>query len=136
MSNNKDDKRFYVKNNVTQHEYSMHSHIYNLKLAGINVPEIVNYNKYTQQMILVKINNMNISDWYGELPKNISSELFDKIRHIIKTLYDNNIAYPDITGYNFIEYDNKVWIIDFEHTYFIVNKHTQFVEKFIKGLNN
>ena len=86
-------------------------------------------------MTLANINNMNISDWYGDSEKNIAPELFDKIRQIIKTLYDNNIIYPDITGYNFIECDNKLWILDFEHSYFKVNKKTQFVEKFIKGLN-
>jgi len=132
MSNN---EKYYIKKDVTYHEYEMHKYIYELSIPTLNVPKIVNYNKVSKEMTLVKINNMNISDWYGDSDKNISPELFDKIRQIIKTLYDNNIIYPDITGYNFIECDNKLWILDFEHSYFKVNKHTQFVEKFIKGLN-
>jgi len=132
MSNN---EKYYIKKDVTQHEVDMHQHIYDLKLPNIHAPKIVSYNKNTKEMVLIKIGNMNISDWYGAEEKNISVELFDQIRQIIKTLYDNNIAYPDITGYNFIEHDNKLWILDFEHSYFIKHKHTQFVEKFIKGLN-
>jgi tRNA A-37 threonylcarbamoyl transferase component Bud32 len=51
-------------------------------------------------------------------------------------LAENNIEYPDITGYNFIEHDNKIWIIDFEHSSFI-NKTMKdpFVNKFIGGSN-
>ena len=94
MSNN---EKYYIKKDVTQHEVDMHQHIYDLKLPNIHAPKIVSYNKKTKEMVLVKIGNMNISDWYGAEEKNISVELFDKIRQIIKTLYDNNIAYPDIT---------------------------------------
>ena len=126
---------YYIKKDVTQHEFEMHRHIYNLHLPNLHVPEIVDYNKKTKELTLVKIDNMNISDWYGDLEKNISDVLFDKIRQIIKILYDNNIVYPDITGYNFIEYENKLWILDFEHSFFRINKHTQFVEKFINGMN-
>ena len=61
-----------------------------------------------------KIHNMCLSDFYGEAATNISNELFNKIREIIQLLYDNCIEYPDITGYNFIEKYNKLWIIYFE----------------------
>jgi tRNA A-37 threonylcarbamoyl transferase component Bud32 len=134
-SNSNDDEQYYIKKNVKQHEVDMHQHIYDLELPNIHVPKIVNYNKTTKEMTLVKIDNMNISDWYGAAEKNITPQLFDNIRQIIKTLYDNNIIYPDITGYNFIEHDNKLWILDFEHSYFNNHKHTQFVKKFIKGMN-
>jgi hypothetical protein len=39
--------------------------------------------------------------------------------------------YPDITGYNFIEHNNKLWIIDFEHAHI----RDTFVDKFIHGRN-
>jgi len=129
------NEQYYIKKDVTQHEVDMHQYIYDLQLPNIHVPKIVNYNKTTREMTLVKIDNMNISDWYGAAEKNITPQLFDNIRQIIKTLYDNNIVYPDITGYNFIEHDNKLWILDFEHSYFRKHKHTQFVQKFIKGMN-
>jgi len=44
--------------------------------------------------------------------------------------------YIDITGYNFIENDNKLWIIDFGHaTYNYPRKMDEFVEKFLAGHN-
>jgi tRNA A-37 threonylcarbamoyl transferase component Bud32 len=78
---------------------------------------------------------MNVSDYYGEKETNISPELFTKIRTIVKTLYDNNVVYPDITGYNFIEYDKRIWIIDFEHSNFKPLLTDTFVVKFINGLD-
>ena len=123
----------YTKLNVKQHEYNMHKYVYSMNI--VNTPEIISYDKETQIMVMNKINNMCISDMYGEKASDIEDDLFDKIRDIIKKLYCNNIMYPDITGYNFIEYDNKVWIIDFEHSQ-ISNKTTdKFIDKFINGLN-
>ena len=119
----------YTKHNVEFHEYYMHKYVYDLHI--VNVPAIISYDRLNKILIMEKINNMNISDMYGEKACNINEELFGKIRSIIKTLYNYNIGYPDITGYNFIEYDGKVWIIDFEHSY----KIDPFITKFIKGAN-
>ena len=71
---------------------------------------------------------------YGDSPKRIPKYIFDEIRIIIKSLYDHGIIYPDITGYNFIECDGKIWIVDFGHAYFKKeNANDLFVTKFIKG---
>ena len=134
----KDSKKYmYVKENVSELEYIIHKHVYNLDI--IKVPKIYDYNKETKVMKMQKINNMCISDYYGEKSSDISDELFDKIRNIIKLLYENYIEYPDITGYNFIEKDNKVWIIDFGHASFnpsiYQNTSDPFVLKFINGYN-
>ena len=80
---------------------------------------------------MYKINAMNLSDMFGENASDIDEYYFDEIRTIIKTLSDNHIEYPDITGYNFIEYSNKIWIIDFEHAHI----RDTFVDKFIQGRN-
>jgi tRNA A-37 threonylcarbamoyl transferase component Bud32 len=45
-----------------------------------------------------------------------------EVRQIIGKLQANNIIYPDITGYNFINFNDKIWIID--------------VNEFVKGLNS
>ena len=120
---------YYIKHNVLEHEYAMHKHIYHLGI--VNTPKIIAYDRETKVMVMEKINFMNLSDFYGEDAKNISSELFAKIKAIIKTLYINNIVYPDITGYNFVEYDDKIWILDFEHADFRPHLHDAFVEQFI-----
>jgi len=123
------DEKYFIKRSVSIKEYEMHKHIYDLGI--VNTPKIIAYNWETNTMVMEKINNLCVSDYYGDKEKDISDELFSKIRVIIKTLWDNNIVYPDITGYNFIEYDNKIWIIDFEHSNFKPLLTDAFVERFV-----
>jgi len=129
-----DLENYYIKKNVSNHEYKMHKHIYDLKI--VNTPKIISYDKKTNIMVMEKIKNMNLSDMYGEDANMLDEYYFDEIRTIIKTLADNKIEYPDITGYNFIEYDGKIWVIDFEHsTFYDKFMNDKFVDKFIGGLN-
>jgi tRNA A-37 threonylcarbamoyl transferase component Bud32 len=124
----------FIKKGVFYKEFHMHEYIYKLSKESnglLNVPKIISYDPVKQIMIMEKINHMNVSDFYGESEENIESTLFTQIRQIICFLYDNHIIYPDITGYNFIEHDNKVWIIDFEHSDFKGAKKNNFVEKFV-----
>jgi len=132
------DMQHFIKHNVSVKEYEMHKHI--SELGIVYAPKIIDYNRETNILVMEKINYMCVSDSYGENEEDISDDLFGKIKKIIKLLWDNNIVYPDITGYNFIEYDNKIWIIDFEHSDF---KHSDFksdindkyVEKFVSDNN-
>ena len=134
MSNLESNTKVYIKKNVKEHEYNMHKHVYELNI--VNTPKIISYDNKTEVMIMEKIDNMNLSDMHGEEDRMIDEYYFDEIRTIIKTLAENNIEYPDITGYNFIEYDNKIWIIDFEHSsIFKKNMKSTFVNKFISGAN-
>ena len=121
----------YTKYGVKQHEYDVHKYVYNLKLEKVNVPKIISYDKEKEIMVMHKINALNLSDMFGEKSSDIDEYYFDEIRTIIKTLSDNGIEYPDITGYNFLEHDNKIWIIDFEHAHI----RDTFVDKFIQGRN-
>ena len=121
----------YTKYGVKQHEYDVHKYVYNLKLENVNVPKIISYDKEKEIMVMHKINALNLSDMFGEKSSDIDEYYFDEIRTIIKTLSDNGIEYPDITGYNFIEHANKIWIIDFEHAHI----RDTFVDKFIQGRN-
>ena len=121
----------YTKYGVKQHEYDVHKYVYNLKLENVNVPKIISYDKQKEIMVMHKINALNLSDMFGEKSSDIDEYYFDEIRTIIQTLSDNGIEYPDITGYNFIEHDNKIWIIDFEHAHI----RDTFVDKFIQGRN-
>mgnify|MGYP000651299224 CR=1 FL=1 len=110
----------------------MHQHVYDLHI--VNIPKIISYDKKTKTMVMEKIDNMNLSDMYGENDTDVDEYYFDEIRTIIKTLAEHNIEYPDITGYNFIEDKNnygKIWIIDFEHSDFKTHQKDTFVEKFI-----
>ncbi len=132
--NNQIPSNMFVKQNVSFHEYNMHNYIYNLKI--LNVPKIINYDKHLKQMAMEKIPSMSISDYWGEQYEDIPDKVSDEVRQIIKTLQNHNITYPDITGYNFIHHNNKVWIIDFEHCYFDFEKSDGFVNEFVKGLKS
>ena len=130
----KDEDVYYTKENVSLCEYKIHKYVYNLDI--VKVPKIKSYNKKTKQMKMVRVGTMSVSDYYGESAEHISDELFARIRTIIQTLYDHDILYIDITGYNFIENNNKLWIIDFEHaTYNYPKKTDEFVKKFLEGHN-
>ena len=134
MSIPEENLGLYIKQNVKEHEYKMHKLVYELKI--VNTPKIISYDKNTKTMVMEKIDNMNLSDMYGEDDNIIDEYYFDEIRTIIKKLAENSIEYPDITGYNFIEHDNKIWIIDFEHSsIFKKTMKDPFVNKFIAGLN-
>ena len=123
----------YIKNNVMKHEYTMHQYVYNLNI--VNTPKIISYNETSKTMTMERINNMCISDMYGEEATDVDEPVFDEVRKIIKCLYSNNIEYPDITGYNFIEYDKKMWIIDFEHASISNHITNPFIKEFIGGIN-
>jgi len=109
-------KLCYKKHNVELHEYKMHKIIYNSKV--IRVPKIYSYNKETKIMIMQKIHNMTISDYYGENAADVPVHIMSMIQDEIKKLYYYGVYYPDITGYNFIMYNNNIYVIDFEHAEF------------------
>ena len=134
MTTPESNTKVYVKQDVKEHEYKMHKHVYELNI--VNTPKIISYDKKTKVMVMEKIDNMNLSDMYGEEDTMIDEYYFDEIRTIIKTLAEHNIEYPDITGYNFIEHDKKIWIIDFEHSSIFKKMiKSSFVTKFINGAN-
>ena len=62
-----------------------------------------------------RIDDMALAYKYGydieDLPNDIRKQVYD----LVYTLYQHGIQYIDITPYNFIEKDGKVWIIDFGH---------------------
>jgi tRNA A-37 threonylcarbamoyl transferase component Bud32 len=61
------------------------------------------------------VDDMALAYKYGydvdELPNSVRQQVYD----LVHTLYQHGIQYVDITPYNFIEHDGKVWIIDFGH---------------------
>ena len=126
----------FTKHNVEEHEYKMQKMIYNLNI--INVPKIYSYDKENKTMVMEKIFNMNIADEFGEDAKDVPQDILEKIQEIIRKLYYAGVEYPDITGYNFIKYKDKIYLIDFEHSKFFSNETMEqldpFVIQFINGL--
>jgi tRNA A-37 threonylcarbamoyl transferase component Bud32 len=124
----------YIKHNVSYKEFMMHEYIYHLSLLSkgiLNVPIVNDYDVNTHVMTMENIPHMCVSDFYGEDSADISPYLFTQVREVVRYLYDNHIIYPDITGYNFIECEGKLWIIDFEHSDFKTFQKNIFVEEFV-----
>mgnify|MGYP003984922683 FL=1 len=112
----KNPNDFYVKINVSENEWFIQKYLEKLNNKNIQVPEIIEYNKESKIMVMKKIGNNNLSHNYGENATDVPNELFEQVVTIVRNLVLNNVEYPDLTGYNFVEDINgKVSIIDFGH---------------------
>ena len=62
------------------------------------------------------LSELCIADKYGEQIRMIPKWIREDIVEILWCLYTElGIQYIDVTPYNFIEKDDKVWVIDFGH---------------------
>jgi tRNA A-37 threonylcarbamoyl transferase component Bud32 len=78
-------------------------------------PEILGTDDETY-ITMEDVGQMNIADMYGEKIEDIPETLKRDIWNILWTLYScANIEYIDVTPYNFIEKDGRVWVIDYGH---------------------
>jgi len=96
------------------------------------------YETTEDEIHMEHLEEMCLADMYGDDPKDIPTHIWDSIRHILNTLYyEEHIQYIDITPYNFIEKENKVYIIDFGHADFIGKnpKMNWFLKEFLDGEN-
>jgi tRNA A-37 threonylcarbamoyl transferase component Bud32 len=127
------ENNYFTKFNVSEHEYYIHNYVY--KLGIVNCPKIISYDWQNKVMVMEKIDNMSIADFYGADASKIPKHIFDEIRQIINALSEYNIEYIDITGYNFIEFQDKIWIIDFEHAEIRKKEMNHFLKKFLYDSN-
>lgn len=73
----------------------------------------------TYEIEMEYITSMCLADMYGDKASELPPYIWPKIHHIIKTLYEEEgIEYVDITPYNFIELNDKIYIIDFGDAYY------------------
>lgn len=81
---------------------------------------------------------MCLADKYGDKPKDIPKWIWKEIRRILKFLYEvEGIEYIDVTPYNFIEKDGKVYIIDFGHAVYAKADNVDwFLQGFLSGENS
>jgi RIO-like serine/threonine protein kinase len=85
------------------------------------VPKIIN-TKFEDERCVIEMEDLeapNLANIYGENIEDIPDHVWNSIRIILKILLEEEgIEYIDITPYNFIEKDGKVYIIDFGHAYY------------------
>ena len=121
------------KKNVSLEEYNIYRHVELLNI--VNIPQFISYDYVNGTLNTQKIDNMCLADYYGDDFNSFPKWIIDEIRAIIKTLNNNGIYYPDITGYNFIEWDDRIWIIDFGHAHMEKMYRDPFILAFIEGHN-
>jgi hypothetical protein len=77
---------------------------------------------------------------YGDDPADIPDWIWEQIRLIIQILYDEEgIEYVDITPYNFMESNRKIYILDFGDARYIPETDEPinwFLEEFLEGTNS
>lgn len=129
------ENHIFTKKNVCLREYKIHKYVYGLsELYGFHVPRPYSYNHKTKEFKMHRLPNMNISDLYGDSCENVPEYVFEEIRKIIILLSKHDVYYPDITGYNFVEYNGHIWILDFGHASIKKKITDPFVLNFMEGL--
>lgn len=103
-------KRF--KNN--SHETIRQEARFQRKASELGVsPRVIRCNQ--NSIVMENLNEPCIADKYGKDIDDIPEWIKKEIVNILFLLYSANIEYIDVTPYNFIEKDDRVWIIDFGH---------------------
>ncbi len=59
---------------------------------------------------------MNLAEKYGDTMEDIPETIKRDVWNILWALYSScNMEYTDVTPYNFMEKDGRVWVVDFGH---------------------
>lgn len=88
---------------------------------------------YATYIHMEKAGPMCIADKYGEDIEHLSDWIKEEIVEHLWTLYSCcNIQYIDITPYNFIEQDGRIWVIDFGDAF--RNKPKTKLHPFLKSI--
>lgn len=80
-------------------------------------PRVIRCNK--NSIVMEKIDEPCIADKYGDKIDDIPEWIKEEIVDILYLLYTIGIEYIDVTPYNFIEKDDKIYIIDFGHARYV-----------------
>lgn len=79
-----------------------------------------------------------LANTYGDDPEDVPLWIWNQIRTMVTTLYEHEgIEYVDITPYNFIEKDNRIYMIDFGDAKYTDNEKPVdwFLTEFMEGEN-
>ena len=82
-------------------------------------PKVISYFEHENNCFLLmeKIEGKSIYELYGSEPNKVPDKIWKQIHKIITKLYYEDIHYVDISPYNFIVNNDKVYIIDFGDAY-------------------
>ena len=83
------------------------------------------------------LEEMCLADRYGDDPAKIPKWIWDEIRRMLLILLNaEGIEYIDITPYNFIQKDDKIYVIDFGDAKYTDGEVDWFLQEFLDGENS
>jgi len=86
------------------------------------------------EITMEKIQGQTLADKYGDDHREIPPGIWKQIHKILSILYESEgIEYIDITPYNFMESDGKIFIIDFGDAYYRGKEMNWFLKEFLDG---
>jgi len=105
----------FVKHGVEPHEVAMQQAARHI-LPG-HVPDVLSYDAATKTLRMEAVDGMSLADFYGEDAAAVPPALWPAVRRLVAALLEGGLAYPDITGYNFMldKATEQLYVIDFEH---------------------
>jgi len=108
-----------VPKQSAQLEYELQKYI-SLKYNFSPKVDSITWMSTYAEIVMEKIQGQTLADIFGDDPTDIPDWIWNKMRRIVTTLYnEDGIEYVDITPYNFmIDSNDKIWIIDFGHAYY------------------
>lgn len=124
----------YIKENVSDLEIELQ----NIGAKYGFSPNILKTEKTgnKNRVYMERIHGDCLANIYGDDPSNIPKWIWNDIRKIVEILYhEEGIEYIDITGYNFIEKDERIYIIDFGDAKYTDGNINWFLKEFLDGDN-
>ena len=125
----------YIKENVSDLEIELQQigAKYKFSPSILRAEKIENKNRVHME----HIDGECLANIYGDDPSNIPKWIWNDIRKIVEILYtEEGIEYIDITGYNFIEKDGRIYIIDFGDAKYTDGNINWFLREFLDGENS
>jgi tRNA A-37 threonylcarbamoyl transferase component Bud32 len=102
-------------------------------------PKVYNVIKNCDHWILEmeELDGTTLAEEYGEDPEDIPDWIWEEIRFALILLFEENIQYRDITPYNFMRVDEKIFVIDFGDAYYHDDSEVNwFLQEFFDGENS
>lgn len=102
-------------------------------------PRIIKTERYGKRVriYMEDIEEEPLAVTYGENADDIPEWIWKEIRYMVQTLYEEEgIEYVDITPYNFIEKDDRIYMIDFGDAKYTTGQPDWFLSEFLDGENS
>lgn len=106
----------FVKRDVTVQEALLQSEAFDM--LPNNVPRVLNYQlegPNVGTLTMRAIQGDNLANLFGDDGADMTNALWYQVRRLLRVLYEGGVILPDITGYNFMLDNGKVWVFDFGH---------------------